>query len=313
MERPQLGASPFEVSRLVLGCGNFGGIGSAPEFFGQGESEEAAFALMDAAWALGLRTFDTADAYGGGRSEQWIGKWIATTGNRPVIVTKTFNPMEDGADRGLARARITRQLESSLDRLRIDSIDYYLAHAFDPNTPLEEVVGTFEGLRELGLIRAWGVSNFDGAQLRALHEHASPSIVQNAYNLLERADEVDVIPFCAHLEISYMAFGPLAGGLLAGRYRNAEDRPSGSRLSLRPEPYEQLLTEKTFDGLQRFADAAEERGVTPAELALAWLLAQPDVTSIVVGPRNDQHLGRAVRALDVRLSAAEADAFAQLF
>jgi aryl-alcohol dehydrogenase-like predicted oxidoreductase len=301
------------MDRLALGCGNFGGIGSAPEFFGQGESEEQAFELMDAAWSLGLRTFDTADAYGGGRSEQWIGKWIAGTGNRPVLVTKTFNPMDHGADHGLARARITRQLESSLDRLGVDAIDFYLAHEFDPDAPLDETVKTFEGLREIGLIKAWGVSNFDAAQLRALYEHGKPAVVQNAYNLLERGDEAEVIPFCAQLGVGYMAFGPLAGGLLAGRYRNAADRPSGSRLSLRPGPYERLLTDETFAGLERFEAAAEQRGVTSGELALAWLLAQPHVGSIVVGPRNQQHLGLAVRALDVDLSPAEADALAQLF
>ncbi|MFL5950753.1 MAG: aldo/keto reductase [Gaiellaceae bacterium] len=313
MERRQLGASPVEVSRLVLGCGNFGGVGSAPEFFGQGESEEEAFELMDAAWSLGMRTFDTADAYGGGRSEQWIGNWIASTGNRPVIVTKTYNPMAEGADHGLARARITRQLESSLDRLGVDSIDVYLAHEFDPDAPLADMVATFEGLRDIGLVNAWGVSNFDATQLRALYEHGAPSVVQNAYNLLERADEHDVIGLCTELGIAYMAFGPLAGGLLAGRYRSGDDRPAGSRLSLRPGPYEHLLGEETFAGLQRFAGAAEERGVQSATLALAWLLQQPGVTAVVVGPRNQRHLGVALRALDVNLSPAEADAFAQLF
>jgi aryl-alcohol dehydrogenase-like predicted oxidoreductase len=301
------------MDRLVLGCGNFGGIGSAPAFFGQGESEEEAFALMDAAWSLGMRTFDTADAYGGGRSEEWIGKWMASTGNRPAIVTKTFNPMEEGADRGLSRARMTRQLESSLDRLGVNSVDFYLTHAFDPDTPFEELVTTFEGLRDIGLIKAWGVSNFDSAQLRELCEHGRPAVVQNAYNLLERGDDADVIPLCAELNIGYMAFGPLAGGLLAGRYSNSEDRPAGSRLSLRPEPYEQLLTEETFDALKRFAAAAEERGLAASTLATAWLLAQPGVTTIVVGPRNQQHLGLALRALDVNLSRAEADALAQLF
>ena len=105
----------------MLGCGNFGGIGSAPAFFGQGETKEQAFALMDAAWELGLHWFDTADAYGGGRSEAWIGEWIAATGNRPRITTKTFNPMDEGADSGLAPERVRRQLDSSLERLGVDA------------------------------------------------------------------------------------------------------------------------------------------------------------------------------------------------
>src|SRR5829696_6442114 len=106
MERRQLGASGVDVSRIILGCGNFGGIGSAPEFFGQGESEEEALAIMDAAWELGITTFDTADAYGGGRSETMIGNWMRSRGVRPELTTKTFNPMEAGQDHGLARARV---------------------------------------------------------------------------------------------------------------------------------------------------------------------------------------------------------------
>src|SRR5206468_8590206 len=109
---------------------------------GQGESKEKAFELMDAAWNLGLRRFDTADAYGGGRSEQWIGDWMGATGNRPRITTKTFNAMEDGADFGLARERVLRQAEPSLGRLGIDRIDLYLTHAPDPNTPVEEAFAT---------------------------------------------------------------------------------------------------------------------------------------------------------------------------
>src|SRR5580765_3740348 len=118
MERRPLGETDVEVSRIILGCGNFGGIGSAPEFFGQGESEKEAFRIMDAAWEFGITTFDTADAYGGGRSETMVGKWVASRGVSPGLVTKTFNPMEAEADQGLARTRMTRQFESSLERLR---------------------------------------------------------------------------------------------------------------------------------------------------------------------------------------------------
>src|SRR5919199_4015708 len=111
MERRQLGSTGVDVSRVILGCGNFGGIGSAPEFFGRGESEEEAFRIMDAAWGLGITTFDTADAYGGGRSETAIGRWMRETGNRPTLTTKTYNPMAAGADHGLGRKRVVRQLE----------------------------------------------------------------------------------------------------------------------------------------------------------------------------------------------------------
>src|SRR5215210_4781367 len=128
MEERELGHSGVKVPRIILGCGNFGGIGSAPEFFGQGEGEEEAFRIMDAAWELGITMFDTADAYGGGQSETVIGKWMASRGVHPQITTKTFNPMAEGQDHGLAPARIGRQIESSLDRLGIDAVDLYLAH-----------------------------------------------------------------------------------------------------------------------------------------------------------------------------------------
>jgi aryl-alcohol dehydrogenase-like predicted oxidoreductase len=118
-----LGRSGLEVPRIMLGCGNFGGVGSAPEFFGQGIDDDGALALMDAAWDMGLRHFDTADAYGGGHSEAMIGRWCATRGVRPAITTKTFNPMNTGADHGLAPERIDRQLAASLERLDRDHVE----------------------------------------------------------------------------------------------------------------------------------------------------------------------------------------------
>ena len=155
------------VARIALGCGNFGGVGSAPEFFGQGLTEDQAFGLMDAAWESGITYFDTADAYGGGRSEQAIGRWIRARGVRPRLTTKTFNPMEAGGDHGLKPDRIARQLRSSLDRLGVDRIDLYLAHDYDPAVPLAESLGAFEAAQADGLIGAYGVSNFDARQLAA--------------------------------------------------------------------------------------------------------------------------------------------------
>src|SRR5438067_13188376 len=128
--------------RVILGCGNFGGIGSAPTFFGQGETLEQALELMDAAWEAGITWFDTADAYGGGRSESYIGEWIRS--RRPDglrITTKTFNPMAEGEDHGLAPARVRRQVDTSLQRLGVECVDLYLAHAWDPDVPISETVG----------------------------------------------------------------------------------------------------------------------------------------------------------------------------
>src|SRR5690242_8924770 len=188
---------PLSVERFVLGCGNFGGIGSAPELFGQGEDEPAAFAVMDAAWELGIRWFDTADAYGGGRSESAIGKWIAATGNRPRITTKTFNPMDAGEDHGLAPDRIRRQIRTSLERLGVGHVDFYLAHAPDPDVPFAETGRAFEELVGGSLVGAWGVSNCGMPELREVLETGRPALLQNSYSLLDRGDEAEVLPFCA--------------------------------------------------------------------------------------------------------------------
>src|ERR687898_2802375 len=136
MEHRALGRSGVEVSRIILGCGNFGGLGSSTVHYGAGETEGEAHTLMDAAWAAGITTFDTADAYGGGRSETYIGNWVRSRGLRPVLTTKTFNPMGEGADRGLSRERIARQLDSSLERLGVDSIEVFLPPQMDSSTPL---------------------------------------------------------------------------------------------------------------------------------------------------------------------------------
>src|SRR5580704_12587672 len=168
------GMPGLTVARIALGCGNFGGVGSAPQFFGQGLTEDQALELMDAAWAAGIEHFDTADAYGGGRSEQAIGRWIRSRGVRPRLTTKTFNPMLDGADHGLAPDRIARQLRSSLDRLGVDQVDLYLAHDYDPAVPLAETLGAFGAAQADGLIGAYGVSNFDARQLAAALADGAP-------------------------------------------------------------------------------------------------------------------------------------------
>ena len=297
--------------RVVLGCGNFGGIGSAPAFFGQGETKEEAFELMDAAWELGLRHFDTADAYGGGRSEQWIGDWMRATGNRPTITSKTYNAMEDGADFGLARERVLRQAATSLERLGIEQIDLYLTHEPDPDTPVEETFATFDALAERGLIAAWGVSNIGADDLREWLALGTPSLVQNSFSLLERGDEAEVIPLCAEHAIDYQAFSPLAGGWLTGKYRRGEEPPAGSRMALRPEPYRHLEADAVFDGLDALSQAASERGVSMGGLALAWVLAAAG--SAVAGPRYPVQLDMVLEGIGLTLSESEREELGSLF
>lgn len=314
VEKREIGGTGVRLTRIVLGCGSFGGIGSAPELFGRaGESDEEAFAVMDAAWAFGVTAFDTADAYGGGRSETAIGKWIRATGNSPTLTTKTFNPMEAGQDHGLGRERVLRQIDSSLERLGVDQVQLYVAHAPDPSTPIEETVATFEELVERGMIVAYGVSNVGGEELGAAFAAGRPALVQNSYSLLDRGDEQEVLPLCAEHGIAYEAFSPLTGGWLTGKYRRGEEVPAGSRMTLRPEPYEQFRDERIFDALEAFAAAAAERGTDAATLAHAWLLAQPGVTAVIAGPRRPEHLQAAVAATELRLTQAEAAEIAALF
>ena len=293
------------IERIVLGCGNFGGMGSAPELFGHGESEEEAFAIMDAAWGAGIRWFDTADAYGGGRSESTIGKWIASTGNRPRLTTKTYNPMDAGHDRGLSRDRVLRQIETSLERLGVDRVDLYLAHEFDPDVPLRETIRAFGELADGGLVGAYGLSNFNARQVEEAARIGRPRLVQNEFSLLMRGDEDELLPLCAGRGIAYQAFSPLGGGWLTGKYRAGEEFPSGSRMTLRPGPYEHLVHDRTFRALEELQAEAAERDLELPTLALAWVLAHPQVSGIVVGPRRAEHLEPALRALDVVLSDSE--------
>jgi aryl-alcohol dehydrogenase-like predicted oxidoreductase len=313
METRPLGTTGIDVTRVILGCGNFGGIGSAPDFFGQGESRDEAFAIMDAAWAAGIRTFDTADAYGGGRSELWIGEWRRArgVGDELVLSTKVFNPMDSGADGGLAPDRVRRQLESSLQRLGVERVPMYLTHEPDPETPLAETLATMEELVAAGKIGAVGASNVDaGVVAEGL---GSYRWVQNSYSLLDRGDEEDVLPLCAEHGLGYTPFSPLAGGWLTGKYRRDAAPEAGSRMSMRPEPYRHLQDDRIYDALDALGERAAEHGVDRATLALAWLFAQSPVTAVIVGPRRPEHLEPALRALELRLDASEAAELADIF
>jgi aryl-alcohol dehydrogenase-like predicted oxidoreductase len=321
METRALGRSGFEISRVVLGLGNVGGIGSAPELFGvAGESEEEALALMDAARALGVTCFDTAASYGGGRSEQALGRWLRERGDRVTVTTKVFwSVTGDPDDRGLAPARVRRELAGSLERLGLDRVDLYMLHEPDPETPLADTLAVFDELVREGRVGAYGVSNVDGPYLEealaicAERALVRPEWVQNSYSLLDREAARDVLPVCEREGLGFAAFGPLAGGWLAGRYRRGEPYPAGSRMTLRPEPYRGFEDDLVFDALDALAERAASREVSTAALALAWLLADPRVTAVVVGPRRPEHLEPVRAALVLGLSPAERSEIGGLF
>jgi aryl-alcohol dehydrogenase-like predicted oxidoreductase len=324
MDHRRLGSTDLTISRLILGCGNFGGVGSAPAFFGMGENEAQANELMDRAVDLGITVFDTANSYGGGRSEAYIGRWLKAKGSRLrdqlILSSKVFNPVGPGPeDRGLSRTHILSQIDASLARLQTDRVDLYLTHAPDPDTPIEETLGALDELVRAGKVRYLGASNIEPWRLAGALDVSETgglaryAFVQNAYSLLERAEEAAMFPLCAERGVGFTAFSPLAGGWLTGKYTQGCTYPVGSRMTLRPEPYRHLERGEVFAGLQLLAKEAEARGVETTALALAWILHQPRMDAAVIGPRKPAHLDAAARALDIKLSDRELDALPRLF
>src|SRR5262245_45529002 len=323
MEQRELGRSEVSVSRILLGCGNFGGVGSSPAFFGQGIPRDEATRIMDAAWELGITTFDTADAYGGGRSETWIGEWLAAKGSAVhdaiTIQTKTYNPVAEGADHGLAPARIRRQIDTSLGRLGVERVGVYFAHEYDPDVPPEEMLRAFDELVRAGKIGAVGASNFDAEPLAEAVEVSEREglvrfeVVQNSLSLLDRGDEETVLPVCREHALGYDAFAPLAGGWLTGKYRRGEEYPEGSRMTQRPDSYLRYANDQVFDALEELERQALARGVSMGGLAIAWLLASPEVTAVVIGPVLADQLEPVREALSLDLEASDLEHLRGLF
>src|SRR5690606_4659255 len=298
MEYARLGRTGLKVSRLCLGTMNFG-----PQ-----TSEEDAHAIMDRAHELGINFFDTADVYGWkkgeGVTEQIIGRWFAKGGGRrerTVIATKVYGSMGDwpNEDR-LSALHIKRAVEGSLRRLQTDYIDLYQAHHIDRDTPFEEFWEAMEVLRQQGKILYVGSSNFAGWHLAKAQEAArrrnTLGLVseQCHYNLLNRAVELEVLPAAEDYGIGVIPWSPLAGGLLAGVLRKADKGRSAAEHMV-------AQLEKHRDKIQRFEALCDELGEQPANVALAWLLRRPAVTSPIIGPRTVEQLDGAIRAVEITL------------
>src|SRR5262249_6949762 len=219
-----------------------------------------AFELMDRAFDAGINFFDTANAYGGGRSETWIGRWLKAKGSavrqQLLVSSKVFNPVGPGPnDRGLSRRHILQQVDESLARLQTDRLDLYLIHESDPETPLEETLRALDDLVRAGKVIYVGASNIEAWRLaRGLWISDVRGLcrfewVQNSFSLLDRSAEREMFPLCADQNVGFTAFSPLAGGWLTGKYRAAGDYPDGSRMTLRPEPYRDLERAEGFSGL----------------------------------------------------------------
>ena len=324
MDYRRLGSTGLRISRLGLGCGNFGGIGSAPAFFGMGETEAQAFDLMDRAIGAGINFFDTANAYGGGRSETYIGRWLKAKGpavrQQLLLSSKVFNPVGPGPnDRGLSRRHILQQVDASLARLQTDRLDMYLIHEPDPETPLDETLQALDDVVRAGKVLYIGASNIEAWRLaRALWISDKKSLrrfdwVQNSFSLLDRSQEREMFPLCADQGVGFTAFSPLAGGWLTGKYREAAAYPDGSRMTLRPEPYRHLERDNVFRGLAALAEEARTRGVEMGALAIAWALHHPRVDAAIIGPRTSVHLDEALTSMTISLSGDELKTLAALF
>jgi len=319
MEYRALGRTGLRVSVLGLGCGGFGGIGSAPELFGRGEDKETAFALMNHAWDAGINYFDTADSYGGGASERMIGAWLKERNVRDglILSTKVLYALEEGPqDRSLSRRHIMEAVDGSLRRLQTDHIDLYVTMEPDPATPIEETLQTMNDLMQAGKVGHIGASKITAPQLRdsltasdrmGVHRYQS---VQNGYSLLDRAIEAELLPLAARERIAVTPFSPAAGGLLTGKYRFGDRPPQGSRVDLRPQPYRHLMNSGTFHAIDALRATAAERGVNMSALALAWVISHPAVTSALIGPRTVEQFRPWLEAVEIHLTKDEREAVA---
>jgi 1-deoxyxylulose-5-phosphate synthase len=301
MEYRTLGRSGFRVSSIGLGCVTFGREIDAA----------AAFAVMDRALELGITLFDTAEAYGGGRSEEIVGQWLAERGARAgiVLATKVRSP--------LGRSRVLESAEASLRRLRTDVVDLFLLHSWDASAPLDETLEALDRLVRQGKARAVGCSNVAAWQLcKALWRQdvrgwSRMEAVQPNYNLVVRDIERELMPLCADQKVSVITYSPLGGGFLTGKYSRRDAAPAGTRFDVVPGMQPIYLHEAGFRILAGLEGKAAALGVTPSILALAWTMNHPGITSVLIGARSPQQVDQALAADALRMPAemrAELDA-----
>ncbi len=288
MEKRKIGS--LKVSAVGLGCNNFGW-----------RTDEAGSArVVDAALDAEIDFFDTADIYGAGQSEEFLGRIMGARRNRIVLATKFGMSMGEGRQ-GAKPAYIRRALEDSLRRLRTDRIDLYQLHQPDPSTPIAETLAALDELVKAGKVREIGCSNFTLGQLReaenAVKAGAARFVsVQNHYNMLHREPEKDVLPECRRLDIAFIPYFPLANGLLSGKYRRGEPIPGGSRADAGFGP--KVFNEENFGIVERLIDFAAARGHSLLELAFGWLLAHAPMASVIAGARTPEQARANAEAAD---------------
>lgn len=309
-----LGRTGIKVSVLCLGTMTFGWTAD----------EETAFAIMDAAVENGINVIDTADIYPrwapgsyAGHSEEIIGRWLARNRSlrqRLIIATKVRNPMsdDDPNDQGLSRRHIIRSVEGSLRRLQIDYIDLYQSHWYDDDTAQEETLRAYDDLIREGKVRAVGCSNFEAWRLmEALWTSdrlnlARYESLQPHYNLVHRAEfERELQAVCLKYKLGVIPYSPLAGGFLTGKYRRGAGAPAGTRGEVSGTIKKYMARERNYDLLEKMEQIACDRSATIGQIALAWLLGSPAVTSAIIGANSVDQLHDSLGAADLELTAEE--------
>jgi aryl-alcohol dehydrogenase-like predicted oxidoreductase len=312
MEFVRLGRSGLKVSRSCLGAMNFG------PSWGFGVDEDAGRAVIDGYLDAGHNFIDTAGNYNGGQSEEIVGKAVAGRRDSVVLATKAYRAVGPGPnDRGLSRVHLARALEASLRRLGTDYIDLYQCHFYDAETPIEETMATLDGFVRAGKVRYIGCSNFTAAQIVGA-QWAAERVggigfisLQPQYSLINRDIEADILDTCQAYGLGTMIWGPLAGGLLGGKYRRGEQPAQDSRLAKMARTgdpgatswVDQQLTDRNLTIAEEVGKVAAEAGLPPAAVALAWVRSRRGVTSVIIGPRTVEQCEQNLAAMETEVGA----------
>jgi aryl-alcohol dehydrogenase-like predicted oxidoreductase len=310
MDYRQLGRSGLRFSELILGTMGFGGSG---QFRDVGTIDlTGAQRQIDLALDVGVNVIDTADIYSTGASEEIIGRALSGRRDQVLLATKARFAMGPGPnDAGLSRHHLIEACEASLRRLQTDHIDLYQVHEWDGQTPLEETLGALDHLLQSGKVRYAGCSNFAGWQVMkalgiARHSGLPEFASQQIYlSLQERSAEYEIVPSAIDQGLGLLIWSPLAGGLLSGKYRRGQPPPPGTRHAgewSEPPVYDE---DKLYDTIETLVEIAEARGVSPAQVAIAWVLARPGITSVIVGARTEEQLADNLAAAELELTAEE--------
>lgn len=310
MEYRNLGSTGLKVSVAGIGCNNFGMRCDAAR----------SAAVVHAALDQGINFFDTADVYGGARSEEILGQAIAGRDRTDILIaTKFAMPMGEGPlKKGASRQYVCSAVEASLRRLNTDYIDLYQQHAPDPSTPVEETLRALDDLVRAGKVRYFGNSNFSGWQIAdadwtARHHGLNRYVTaQNHYNLLDRRIEKEVLPACRQFGLGLLPYFPLASGLLTGKYQRGKAAPEGTRLANFGERGKAALSDQNFDVVEALDAFARDRGHTLLELALSWLASQPEVSSVIAGATRPEQVAANAQAVGWQLSKEEMKTLSEL-